>query len=116
MGSGQRFKSCHSMSQSGRQASKEELNHHMKAIAKSLTQRTAWKSLGTHSKQIRPLHLRKLFAADPKRGERFTVEATGLFLDYSKNHINDKTLKLLLQLAKESNLRGKLDAMFGGEK
>ena len=81
-----------------------------------LTKRKAWKSLATHSKDIKKLHLRKLFAEDAKRGERFTAEAAGLFLDYSKNRITDKTLKLLLQLAAESGLRGKIDAMFGGEK
>ena len=83
---------------------------------KSLTQCAAWKALATHHKQIQKLHLRKLFAKDPKRGQRFIAEAAGLFLDYSKNRITDKTLKLLLQLAKESNLRGKIDAMFSGKK
>jgi glucose-6-phosphate isomerase len=83
---------------------------------KSLTQCAAWKSLVAHHKQIQKLHLRKLFAEDEKRGQRFTVEAAELFLDYSKNRITDKTLKLLLQLAKESNLRGKIDAMFSGAK
>ena len=88
----------------------------MKTTAKSLTQRPAWKSLGTHSKQIGKLHLRKLFAEDAKRGQRFTVEGAGLFLDYSKNRITEKTLKLLLQLAKECNLRERINAMFSGEK
>src|SRR5713101_7435805 len=88
----------------------------MKRTIKPLAQRAAWKSLAEHSKQIKKLHLRKLFAEDAKRGERFTAEAAGLFLDYSKNRITEKTLKLLLQLARESNLRGKMDAMFGGEK
>jgi len=88
----------------------------MKRTIKPLAQRAAWKSLAEHSKQIKELHLRKLFAEDTKRGERFTAEAAGLFLDYSKNRITEKTLKLLLQLARESNLRGKMDAMFGGEK
>ncbi len=81
-----------------------------------LTKRNAWKSLAAHSKEIKKLHLRKLFAQDTKRGERFTAEAAGLFLDYSKNRITDKTLELLLQLAAESGLREKIDAMFGGEK
>ncbi len=88
----------------------------MKSNLKPLTQRAAWKSLAAHGKQIKKLHLRKLFADDAKRGERFTAEAAGLFLDYSKNRITEKTLKLLLQLARESNLRAKMDAMFGGEK
>ena len=65
---------------------------------------------------IRELHLRKLFADDPKRGERMTAEAVGLYLDYSKNRITDETLKLLLQLAEESGLRERIDAMFRGEK
>src|ERR1041384_3260906 len=88
----------------------------MKGTIKPLAQRAAWKSLAEHSKQIKKLHLRKLFAEDPKRGERFTAEAAGLFLDYSKNRITETTLKLLLQLAEESNLRVKINAMFGGEK
>ncbi|HVU26847.1 MAG TPA: glucose-6-phosphate isomerase [Verrucomicrobiae bacterium] len=88
----------------------------MKSDLKPLTRCTAWKALAVHSQQIKKTHLRKLFAADPKRGQNFSLEAAGLFLDYSKNRITDKTLKLLLQLAKESNLRGKMDAMFAGEK
>jgi glucose-6-phosphate isomerase len=88
----------------------------MKATIKPLTNRPAWKSLAAHHKTIKKLHLRKLFADDPKRGVRMTVEATGLHLDYSKNRITDKTLKLLLQLADESGLRAKIDAMFRGEK
>jgi glucose-6-phosphate isomerase len=88
----------------------------MKRLSKPLAQLHAWKALMAHSKEIKKLHLRKLFAADPKRGPQFTAEATGLFLDYSKNLINSKTLKLLFQLAKESHLRAKIDAMFSGEK
>ena len=67
-------------------------------------------------RRSRHLHLRDLFAADPKRGERMTAEAAGLFLDYSKNRITDETLKLLLQLAEESGLRERIDAMFRGDK
>jgi glucose-6-phosphate isomerase len=85
-------------------------------ITDPLTQRAAWKALVTHHKQIQKLHLRKLFADDAKRGQTFSVEAVGLFLDYSKNRITEKTLKLLLQLAEESGLRAKIDAMFRGEK
>ena len=88
----------------------------MTAPIKPLTQRKAWKALAAHHKQIQKLHLRQLFAADPKRGRRLTVEAAGLFLDYSKNRVTDETLKLLVQLAEESGLRGRMDAMFGGEK
>jgi glucose-6-phosphate isomerase len=88
----------------------------MKKKAKSLTQFAAWKALAAHGKQIRKLHLRDLFAKDAKRGAQFTARGAGLFLDYSKNLITDKTLKLLLQLAKEAGLRAKIDAMFRGEK
>src|SRR5205807_3808432 len=66
--------------------------------------------------KVGDLHLRTLFANDPKRGERLAVEAVGLYLDYSKNRITDETLKLLLRLAEESDLRGRIDAMFRGEK
>jgi glucose-6-phosphate isomerase len=82
----------------------------------ALTKRPAWKALKAHQKKIKSLHLRKLFVADPKRGQRMTVEAAGLFLDYSKNRIVDQTIKLLLQLANESCLRERIDAMFSGEK
>ena len=88
----------------------------MKASIKPLTQRPAWKALAAHHKQIQKLPLRQLFAEDAKRGQRFTAEAAGLFLDFSKNCITDQTLKLLLQLAGESGLRGKMDAMFSGAK
>ena len=88
----------------------------MAAQIAPLTERKAWKTLGAHYQNIRELHLRKLFADDPKRGERMTVEAVGLYLDYSKNRITDETLKLLLQLAEESGLRERIDAMFRGEK
>src|ERR1035438_9916363 len=81
-----------------------------------LSRRPAWKKLAAHHKRIKVLHLRKLFAADPKRGERLTVEAAGLFLDYSKNRITGETLKLLLKLADESGLRSRIKAMFRGEK
>src|SRR5262245_37442679 len=81
-----------------------------------LTERQAWKALDAHYKDVRGLHLRKLFAEDPKRGERMTAEAVGLYLDYSKNRVTDQTLQLLLQLAEESGLRKHIDAMFTGEK
>ncbi len=83
---------------------------------KPLTQRTSWKALAVHHKKIRHLHLRELFAEDAKRGERLTVEAAGLFLDYSKNRITDQTLKFLIHLARESGLRKRVEAMFRGEK
>src|SRR5437867_3405785 len=81
-----------------------------------LTERQAWNALAAHHQDVRELHLRKLFADDPKRGERMTAEAAGIYLDYSKNRITDETLKLLLQLADESGLRQRIDAMFRGEK
>jgi glucose-6-phosphate isomerase len=81
-----------------------------------LTQRKAWKALQGHHTKVKELHLRQLFAEDPKRGERMTTEAAGLFLDYSKNRITDETLKLFLQLAEESGLRDRIDAMFRGDK
>ncbi|HET9696760.1 MAG TPA: glucose-6-phosphate isomerase, partial [Terriglobales bacterium] len=84
--------------------------------SQQLIEREAWKALEAHYKLVRKLHLRDLFASDPKRGERFTVQAEDLFLDYSKNRITDETVKLLLQLAEESGLKSKIDAMFRGDK
>ncbi|MGH8218843.1 MAG: glucose-6-phosphate isomerase [Steroidobacteraceae bacterium] len=79
-----------------------------------LIERPAWAALQAHHKRVAPLHLRKLFADDAKRGERLTLEAAGIHLDYSKNRITDETLSLLLKLADESGLRGRIDAMFDG--
>ncbi|QNI38132.1 glucose-6-phosphate isomerase [Edaphobacter albus] len=81
-----------------------------------LVDRPAWKSLKAHADQIRGRHLRDLFKEDPTRGERLTAEAEGLFLDYSKNRVTDETLKLLVQLAEQSKLRERTEAMFNGEK
>ncbi|HEX3435403.1 MAG TPA: glucose-6-phosphate isomerase [Pseudacidobacterium sp.] len=81
-----------------------------------LTQLSAWKALESHYQQIKNVHLRTLFADDPKRGERLTAEAIGIYLDYSKHRITDETLKLLLNLAQESGLREHRDAMFRGDK
>ncbi len=81
-----------------------------------LTDRPAWRALATHYGQIRDRHLRELFAADPRRGERLTAEAAGLYLDYSKNRITDETLTLLVRLAEECGLRERIEAMFRGEK
>ncbi|HKI68166.1 MAG TPA: glucose-6-phosphate isomerase, partial [Verrucomicrobiae bacterium] len=82
----------------------------------SLKKRKAWKSLSDHFKAVRKVPLRDLFSQDPQRGERLTVEVAGLYLDYSKNRVTDETLKLLFELAEESCLRAKIDAMFNGEK
>jgi len=80
-----------------------------------LTERAAWKRLAAHHQEVgAALHLRELFADDPVRGERMTIEAVGLYLDYSKNRITDETLELLLDLAQQSGLRARIDAMFDG--
>src|SRR5262245_11520537 len=99
-----------------REPNGNERNTKMTAGNQLLTARPAWKALEAHHQQVEGLHLRKLFADDPRRGERMTAEAVGIFLDYSKNRITDETLKLLLQLAEESGLRSRIDAMFRGEK
>ncbi len=81
-----------------------------------LTQRPDWKTLEAHYQNIRDQHLRTLFADDPNRGERFALEAIGIYLDYSKNHVTRETIQLLLELAESSGLRERVDAMFKGEK
>ena len=81
-----------------------------------LRQRPAWAALEAHYQQLQEVHLRRLFAEDPQRGERLTAEAAGILLDYSKNRITDETLRLLVQLAAESGLREHIDAMFRGER
>jgi len=81
-----------------------------------LTKRIAWSALAVHFNQAHHWHLHDLFAKDPNRGERMTLEAVGLYLDYSKNRITDETLKLLFQLATESGLRDRINAMFRGDK
>src|SRR5262245_29198998 len=82
----------------------------------SAVKRQSWKALESHSKKVSKLHLRQLFAEDPKRGERMAVEAVGLYLDYSKNRITGETLELLLRLAEEAGLPARIEAMFRGEK
>ncbi len=82
----------------------------------SLTALPAWQSLRTHFEQIRDVHLRSLFATEPARGERLTLEAAGLYLDYSKNRITDETLRLLVDLAHACGLRERIEAMFRGER
>ena len=92
----------------------------MSAVPRSaptpLTERPAWRALLEHHKKIGTLHLRDLFAADAGRGERLTLEAAGLYLDYSKNRVTDETLTLLVNLAKECGLAERIAAMFNGEK
>ena len=82
----------------------------------ALTQRKGWQALASHYRTARKWHLRELFEKYPKRGERMTAEAAGLFLDYSKNRVTGRTMKLLLELAEESGLRDRIDAMFRGDK
>jgi glucose-6-phosphate isomerase len=81
-----------------------------------LSQRPAWKALTAHAATLKPQHLRDLFKADPARGTRYTAEADGIFLDYSKNRITDETLKLLIELAEQSDLKQHIEAMFTGQK
>ncbi len=88
----------------------------MATTTSPLTERPSWRALTAHHREIAGTSLRELFAADPARGERLTAEAVGLYLDYSKHRVTDETLRLLLALAEESGLRGRIDAMFGGEK
>jgi len=88
----------------------------MNPNATPLTGRPAWKALEAHAHAMRDVHLRRLFAGDPVRGERLAAEGAGLFLDYSKNRITDETLELLVRLAEESGLRARIDAMFLGDK
>jgi glucose-6-phosphate isomerase len=82
----------------------------------SLTGRASWQALQAHHSEIQNLHLRDLFAGDPTRGTRLTISAVGLYLDYSKNRVNDQTLKLLLELAQDTGVSAKIAAMFAGEK
>jgi glucose-6-phosphate isomerase len=88
----------------------------MSTTSLPLIQRPAWKALEEHFQQVQTMHLRTLFADDSRRGERFTLDAVGIYLDYSKNRITDGTVRLLLQLAEASGLRQRIDAMFSGEK
>jgi glucose-6-phosphate isomerase len=83
---------------------------------RSTSKPAAWQALEDHYQTTRHLHLRNLFADDPTRGERMAAEAAGVYLDYSKNRVNHETLKLLVELAEQSGLRGRIDAMFHGEK
>ena len=86
------------------------------AATMTTTTRPAWKALAAHHLLVRNLKLRELFAEDPARGERLTVEAAGVMLDYSKNRVTDETMRLLVQLADESRLRERIDAMFQGDR
>jgi len=84
--------------------------------ARPLSERPAWKALEKHHREIHRLHLRQIFADDPSRGVRLTASAAGLYLDYSKHRITDETIRLLLRLAEDRGLAGRIEAMFNGEK
>jgi glucose-6-phosphate isomerase len=90
-------------------------DQHTRAAVTPLTQRPAWQALAEHCASIRDLHLRQLFSEDPQRGERLNAEGAGIYLDYSKNRVTGDTLKLLVNLAEECNLRERVEAMFTGE-
>ena len=81
----------------------------------TLSERRCWQGLSRHHQDVKDLHLRDLFAADPARGERLVAEGAGLYLDYSKNRITDETIELLVALAEQSGLRERIEAMFAGE-
>ena len=83
---------------------------------RSTSRQAAWQALADHYETMQGLQLRDLFAGDPARGERMTAEAAGIYLDYSKNRVNDETLKLLIALAEQAGLRARIDAMFRGDK
>jgi glucose-6-phosphate isomerase len=101
------------LSERGFKMTADPTEHH---ASESLSNRLAWKALKQHYDQIRDTHLRQLFADDPGRGERFTVEAADFYFDYSKNRIINHTINLLVQLATECRLRERIDAMFRGDK
>src|SRR4051794_37376186 len=82
----------------------------------ALTRRPEWEALKRHHDEVSPAHLRDLFDADAQRGERLTVEAEGIFLDYSKHRVTDETIALLVKLAEACGLRQRIDAMFSGER
>ena len=85
-------------------------------MSKTLTHRSSWKALASHHRKIAKKHLRELFAEDATRGERLALEAEGLYLDYSKNRVTDKTMKLLVDLADDCGLQDRIDAMFRGDR
>lgn len=104
------------VSGSGVLKKKNERNTDMTTHIPYLTARPAWKALESHFNDIRDMHLRTLFADDPKRGQRLTAEAAGLYFDYSKHRVTDETMGLLLELAEQSGLQERIAAMFSGEK
>jgi glucose-6-phosphate isomerase len=92
------------------------MTHLSTVQTQSLTARPAWKALEAHYQSVHHLHLRQLFADDPRRGERFAAEASGIYFDYSKNRITDETIRLLVELAEDCGLHEHIHSMFNGEK
>src|SRR5262249_55725422 len=88
----------------------------MTSDLRPLPERRAWQELTAHFECVKNLHLRKLFADDAGRGERLVLDAVGIYFDYSKNRVTDESLRLLIALAEESDLRRRIDAMFAGER
>ena len=88
----------------------------MTAAVAPLLERPAWQALAKHHEQIRSKHLRTLFSEDPGRGKSLTCDAEGVYLDYSKNRVTAETMRLLVQLAQESGLAERIEAMFTGQK
>jgi glucose-6-phosphate isomerase len=94
----------------------QELANQQSAAIPPLRRRPAWAQLEKHYQKLKDVHLRQLFADDGERGTRLAVDAAGVYLDYSKNRITDETLRLLLELAHESGLKDRIEAMFRGDK
>ena len=101
---------------SRRRTRTSELTSEHSSHVPSLRTRPAWKLLENHHKELKTIHLRDLFANDRGRGEKLSIEAAGIYLDYSKNRITAETLRLLLQLARECELQSRIAAMFRGDK
>src|SRR5216117_510099 len=82
----------------------------------TLTESSAWKALQKHHEAVRSLHLRQLFASDPRRFEKFSVKACDILLDYSKNRVTEETMRLLFDLARQAEVKGWTEKMFTGQK
>ena len=106
----------HKPAQGTAKGSASDLAKQQSAGLLPLRRRPAWAQLEKHYQKVRDVNLRQLFADDGERGTRFAVQAAGIYLDYSKNRITEETLRLLLELAHESGLKDRIDAMFRGDK
>jgi hypothetical protein len=92
------------------------MGNDMIPASRAITGHPAWRALEDHHRAVRDRHLRQLFADDPRRGERMSAEAAGIYLDYSKNRVTEETVKLLFDLAEAVDLRGRIEGMFRGDK